>query len=115
MRRLSKRPTTTSPLLSQIRAQTSSHPSEGRCRNTHRLRRDKDGLVSKRRDARDLLPTASHLLSERVPDVRVRARLDPDRLRLRFCSETRRVRVCLGFDAGALRDGFCRRDDGVCF
>jgi hypothetical protein len=101
--------------LSQIRAQASSHPSEGRRRDAHRLRRDKHGLVSKRRDTRDLLPTPSHLLSERVPDVRVRPRLDPDRLRLRFCRETRRVRVRLGFDAGALRDRLCRRDDGVRF
>jgi hypothetical protein len=93
-------------LLSQIGSHTGRHPSEGRYRDAHGLGRHKDGLVPERRHARDLLPPPAHFLRERIPDVRVGARLDADRFRLRLGCEMRRVRLGLGFDAGALGGGF---------
>jgi hypothetical protein len=102
-------------LLSQIGSQTSRHPSEGRYRDAHSLGRHKDRLVPERRHARDLLSPPAHLLRERIPDVGVGARLDADRLRFCLSRKVRRVRLGLGFDAGALRSGFGGGDNGVCF
>jgi hypothetical protein len=112
---LPKGPTENSFSFSQICTHPSGHPSDGRRRDAHRLCWDKDSLVPERRDARDLLPPPTHLLSERVPNIRVRACFDPDRFRFRLCAETRGVRLRLGFDAGALRGGLGCRGDGVRF
>ena len=102
-------------LLSQIRANTSRHPGDGRRRDAHSLGGHKDGLVPKRRHAHDLQPLSGHLLRKRIVDLPVRICLDADRLCFCLCCETCRVRTRRGFDAGALGRGLGSRDDGICF
>jgi hypothetical protein len=59
-------------------------------------------------DTRDLLPPPAHLLRERIPNVRVGARL-------RLRNEMHRIHLRLGFDAGSLGSSFGGRDNRVCF
>ena len=110
---IAQSPLRRSLILNQVHADAGGHTGKHGRRDAHRLRRYEHSLVPKRRDARDLLPTAAHLLRERVCDLRVRARLDANRLCLRLSREPRRVGGRLRFEPRALRDGFRRRDGRV--
>jgi hypothetical protein len=96
--------------LRHVNPDTSRHPGKHRRRDTHRLCRYEDSLVPERTDARNFLPATAHLLRERVHNLRVRTRLDADRLCLCLRLNPRRVSLCLRLEPRAFRDGLRCRD-----